>query len=332
MNFTSDIKKEIIARGIGKGADAVAEKKAGISAFVRTSGMLGVQNGEPTFFLISETENVAEFFTALFYDGLKTNLRITHATMDRRSGRDKLLLECPAPAVHSVLKEVGLLKRTGGIRDGISASLTATQGRKIAYIQGAFLGGGSCTVPSAGADTKTGYHLEIVFFSRKTARDFCKLLMEFEILAKLLVRSKEKIVVYIKSKEQISDFFAVIGVQNALRNFSGFVEKRDEANRVNRAQNCMMGNAYKAATASVEQVMCIRTLIQNGTLNELGEEYKALAKARLENGGMSMQELAKLLGISKSCLNHRMRRLTALAKTEETETKAKVTEEKKDGR
>ena len=315
MNFTSDVKKEIIARGIGEGDDAVAEKKAGISAFVRTSGMLGVQNGEPTFFLISETENVAEFFTSLFYDGLKTNLRITHATLDRRSGRDKLLLECPAANIQGVLNEVGLLKRTGGLRDGISAALTSTKGRKIAYIQGAFLGGGSCTIPNT--DAKTGYHLEIVFFNRKTATDFCKILAEFEILAKLLARSKEKFVVYVQSKEQISDFFAVIGVKNALRKFSNFLEMRDEANRVNRAQNCMMGNAYKAATASVEQVMCIRTLMNNGVLNDLGDEYKELAKARLENGGMSMQELAKHLGISKSCLNHRMRRLMALAKTEE---------------
>lgn len=315
MNFTSDVKKEIIARGIGEGDDAVAEKKAGISAFVRTSGMLGVQNGEPTFFLISETENVAEFFTTLFYDGLKTNLRITHATLDRRSGRDKLLLECPAANIPEVLNEVGLLKRTGGLRDGISAALTSTKGRKIAYIQGAFLGGGSCTIPNG--DAKTGYHLEIVFFNRKTATDFCKILAEFEILAKLLARSKEKFVVYVQSKEQISDFFAAIGVKNALRKFSNFLEMRDEANRVNRAQNCMMGNAYKAATASVEQVMCIRTLMNNGVLNDLGDEYKELAKARLENGGMSMQELAKYLGISKSCLNHRMRRLMALAKTEE---------------
>ena len=315
MNFTSDVKKEIIARGIGEGDDAVAEKKAGISAFVRTSGMLGVQDGEPTFFLISETENVAEFFTALFYDGLKTNLRITHATRDRRSGRDKLLLECPAANVRSVLNEVGLLKRNGGLRDGISSTLTATKGRKIAYIQGAFLGGGSCTIPNA--DAKTGYHLEIVFFNRKTAKDFCNILAEFEILAKMLARSKEKFVVYVQSKEQISDFFAVIGVNNALRKFSNFLEMRDEANRVNRAQNCMMGNAYKSATASVEQVMCIRALMNNGVLNDLGDEYKELAKARLENGGMSMQELAKYLGISKSCLNHRMRRLMALAKTEE---------------
>ena len=313
MNFTSDVKKEIISRGIGDGEDAQAEKRAGISAFVRTSGTLGVNEGNPTFFLVSETENVAEFFTVLFFETLNTDLRITHATMDKMSGRDKLLLQCPVQKCQEVLKTLGLLKKTGGgIREGISASLTATDGRKIAYIQGAFLGGGSCTIP--GGDAKTGYHLEVVFSTRKTARDFCKILADFELLAKLTVR-KETFVVYIQNKEQISDFLAVIGVKNALRKFSELVEKRDEANRVNRAQNCMAGNADKAAKAAVKQVIAIGKLMEKGFLDELGEEYKLLAKARLEHGEMSLQELAEYMGISKSCLNHRIRRIMALAES-----------------
>jgi DNA-binding transcriptional regulator WhiA len=47
--------------------------------------------------------------------------------------------------------------------------------------------------------------------------------------------------------------------------------------------------------------------------SELSSELKSLAKARLENPSMSLQELANKLGISKSCLNHRMRKLMELA-------------------
>ena len=95
MSFTSDIKKEIISRGekeIGKSAQV---KKAGLSAFIRTSGFLGEKDGSPNFFIVSETENVAEFFMAAFSETFNTELSITHATMDRMSGRDKLLLQCP---------------------------------------------------------------------------------------------------------------------------------------------------------------------------------------------------------------------------------------------
>ncbi len=44
MNFTSDVKREIIANGIEKeGA------KSALSALVRTSGNVGLRGGVPTF-------------------------------------------------------------------------------------------------------------------------------------------------------------------------------------------------------------------------------------------------------------------------------------------
>ena len=313
MSFTSDVKKEIINRGIGM-TDALAEKKAGISAFVRTSGTIGVKDGDPTFFIVSETENVAEFFMALFSETFGAELSITNATLDRMSHRDKLLLQCPKNYVYDVLKELRLLNRSGeGFKEGISASLVSTEERKIAYIQGAFLGGGSCTMP--GEKAKTGYHLEIVFSDRKTAKDFCELLSEFELLVKLIER-KETHVVYIKSKEMISDFLAIIGVEHCLKKFSALVEKRDEANRNNRAQNCMAGNADKAAMAAVKQVLAIGKLKGNGGFEELSEELKELAELRIKQPSMSLQELADYLKVSKSCLNHRMRKLMELSNKE----------------
>ena len=63
MSFTSDIKKEIVALGFdGTAKTARALKTAALSAYVRTSGALGFKDGMPNFFLVSETENVAEFF------------------------------------------------------------------------------------------------------------------------------------------------------------------------------------------------------------------------------------------------------------------------------
>ena len=186
--------------------------------------------------------------------------------------------------------------------------------KQVAYIRGAFLGGGSCTIPLDGSTT--GYHLEIVFSDKKTAKDFCMALLEFEILAKLAER-KETYVVYIKSKEQISDFLAVIGADNALKKFSQLVEKRDESNRNNRARNCMAGNADKAAIASVKQVVALQQLKAQGGFALLTEELKELAGTRLKNPAMSLQELANLLHVSKSCLNHRMRKLMSIAEPKE---------------
>ena len=310
MNFTSDIKKEIISRGSVPGRRGEGERRAAISAFLRTSGDVGLRDGIPTFYFVSETENVAEFFMSLFVETFGVELYISHATMDKMSKRDKLVLQCPSENAVEIAKTLGLVKKTGELRDGIASTLIDSEEKTISYIRGAFLGGGSCTVPTENG--KSGYHLEFVFSSRKIAREFCELLADFELLAKLTDR-KEDSVVYIKSKELISDFLAIIGAENCLRKFSSLVEKRDKANNDNRARNCIAGNADKAAIAAVKQVVAIQKLKNSSTFTELSSELKTLAKVRLENPSMSLQELANKLGISKSCLNHRMRKLMELA-------------------
>ncbi len=313
MNFTSDVKKEIISRRIKsaklKNGDDIA--KAALSAFVRTSGIIGGDETAPSFFIVSETENVTEFFTSLFYDVFGFELSVTRATMDRMSRRDKLLLQCPKEKAKQTLEALGLYE-DGKFVEGISQKIVENKECRLAYIRGAFLGGGSCLLPANNA--KTGYHLEFVFSKKQVAEDFCILLEETDLYAKQ-VRRKETHVAYIKSKEAISDFFSVIGATNALKKFSSVVERRDEANQTNRKVNCAAGNMDKAMTAAVKQVMAIQKIQERMGLDELGEDLKTLALLRLKNTTMSLQELANQLKISKSCLNHRMRRLMEIAAT-----------------
>jgi DNA-binding protein WhiA len=307
MSFSTDVKKEIISHAKGKVNGA--KQAAAFSAFVRTSGTLGMVEDMPTFFLVSETEFVAEFFMNLFFEMFKTELTVTHAATDKKSGRGKLVLLCPTAQSQEIFKKLGLLKKGNiQIREGILPTLIKDDERKIAYIRGAFLGGGSCSLPNGSG----GYHLEIVFNEKKTARDFCMMLDEFEIIARCIER-KDTFVVYIKSKEAISDFLSLMGANHALKKLNALVEQRDEANQHNRAQNCISGNADKAAIAAVKQVVAIRKLHENADFNEMGEELKVLARARLQYPAKTLKELAEYLGLSKSCVNHRMRKLMELA-------------------
>ena len=307
MSFTSDLKKEIIQRGVGKSR---ACKKSAIAAFVRTSGFVGSKDGKPSFFIVSETENVAEFFMTTFSDTFNTDLSVTNATMDRMSGRDKLLLQCPSQHTEIVLRELKLLQENGKIAEGIDDVFSWEENEAIAYAKGAFLGSGSCTVPGEGS--KSGYHLEFVFLDGATARDFCDLLSGLELFARLRER-KDTFIVYMKSKETISDFLSVIGANKTLKKFSALVDERDRANQSNRAQNCMAGNADKSAIASVKQVVAFQRLKEWGGFTDLSEELQEAAIARLEHHNFTLQELADYLKVSKSCLNHRMRKLMELA-------------------
>ncbi len=308
MSFTTDLKKEIVAQGVSSKG-----RQSALAALLHTSGNVGFTDGVPAFYFVSETENVAEFFINAFFEEFQTELFVSHATKDRLSGKAKLVIECPQSRALLAAKGLGLVKKTGALRDGIADRLLSTEEGQIGYILGAFLGGGSCTLPAEGG--KTGYHLEFVFSSKAIAKQFLKTLAELEVIGKLAVR-KESFVVYVKSKEQIADFFAIIGVENGLKKFSLLVEKRDKANNDNRARNCIAGNADKAAIAAVKQVVAIENVKKSAAFSQLSEELRALANARVKNPTMSLQELANSLGVSKSCVNHRMRKLMELCNAE----------------
>ena len=160
--------------------------------------------------------------------------------------------------------------------------------------------------------SRTGYHFEIVFSNKITANDFLDLLCEFEILAKLVMR-KEKWVVYAKSKAVISDIFAAIGCEKGLDKLSRIVERKDRQNNANRINNCSVSNIDKTVTASVNQVRAIEIIAQTIGLQSLDKALFEVAECRLADKNASMQELAERLNITKSCLNHRMRKLNELA-------------------
>ena len=313
MNFTLEVKKEIINRSLAKKRtieEAIAAKKAALSAFIRTSGQLGFYEGLPNFFITTETERVAEFFTSLFYDVFGFELSVS-AHHNKLSGRDKLLLTCPAAECKRVLKDLGLLRDKGdGFKAWIPSALVRSDESKAAYIRGAFLGSGSCILPSE--ENGTGYHLEIVFGEEGIADEFCGLLEDFELFGKRAER-KDTFIVYIKSKEMISDFLSVIGVEKALESFTELLEIRDEANQHNRATNCYMGNLEKTLQAASKQVRALKILKEKEEFSELSPELQALANARLRSPMMTLQELADELKISKSCLSHRMRKLMSVA-------------------
>ena len=69
---------------------------------------------------------------------------------------------------------------------------------------------------------------------------------------------------------------------------------------------------YSVATL-LKRKLNIQNLQEKTHFRDLSEELKTLAKTRLQYPTMSLKELAEKLGVSKSCLNHRMRRLLELS-------------------
>ena len=310
MNFTSDVKKELMKLPCGK-----EESRAALSAYFSACGVFAESGtGEPEFFLVSETERVAEFFTGLFYNLFGERLIVSRAVKDRLSGRSRLILECPRGAKNA-LETLELYKPGAGFTVGVPQVFKENDGARRAYICGAFLGGGSITLPADGK--KTGYHLEIAFPAEEdgesaVAEEFAALAEADDLLLKCVKRGGET-VAYMKSKEAISDFLSVLGAENALKKFGAFCEEREKNNNLNRAANCSSFNADKTATAAVKQVLAIEKIVAAGADTTLAAPLKKLIALRLARPELSLQELADELGVSKSCLSHRMRKLTEIA-------------------
>ena len=86
---------------------------------------------------------------------------------------------------------------------------------------------------------------------------------------------------------------------------------------VNRRVNCEAANLDKAVDAAMEQVMAIRTLEQRGMLAELPEKLRTTAALRVENPDLTLSQLAAICDppVTKSCLNHRLRKLLELSRS-----------------
>lgn len=103
--------------------------------------------------------------------------------------------------------------------------------------------------------------------------------------------------------------------RKCLSKLNRLVERKDRQNNANRVNNCSVSNIDKTVTASVKQVQAIEVISQTIGLQALEKPIFDVAACRLADKNASMQELAERLNISKSCINHRMRKILELART-----------------
>lgn len=175
-----------------------------------------------------------------------------------------------------------------------------------AFWRGAFLSGGTVT------DPQKKYLLEIVTPHRVLARELLALLRECSIEGAVVTRSSVQ-VLSIKASECIEDFLTLTGASlGAMAIMEAKVEK-DMRNRVNRRVNCDTANVDKTLAAAERLRDVIIRLADAGRLDGLPQPLKDTADVRIAHPEDSLSQLAERLGITKSCLNHRLRKLAQLA-------------------
>ena len=287
MSFASDVKKELI--------DIPTETEC--CATMLLAGMLcfgGKFSSDDYYTLNSESYRLMDFLSTLCAERF-----LICPTLIKRSGSYSLIL----PEATMLLQELDILK-AGQVK--FSFPEMQSDCCKRAFIKGAFLSSGTISSP------EKQYHLEFSTPHFGISELLRELLMEFDIPAKTL-RRKSRYVTYFKDNDVICDILALMGAGRAALTLSETNIKKDIANRDNRLINSENANYDKTVTASVKQIIAINTIDNHMGLENLPVQLRELAELRLNNRDLPLSELAEKLEISKSGVNHRMRKIIEIA-------------------
>ena len=183
---------------------------------------------------------------------------------------------------------------------------------RAAFLRGAFLAGGSVT------DPRKGYHLELATSHHSVSREVLALMRELDQDPRSAQR-KGNTVIYFKQSDQIEDFLTCVGAPIAAMEVMNAKLERDLRGKVNRRVNCDAANLDKAVEAAMSQVEAIRRMEKAGTLITLPDKLREAAALRLAHPEDTLAQLAQRCDppITKSALNHRLRKLVELGRETE---------------
>ena len=311
MNFGEKIKKEILSKNI---KDRHC-KKAFIAGIIRGSGSLYEKDGELGLEFSVSNEETAMFMTASFNSLFNYDIREVSVSEDRLNKKDKFLLNISGNRAEEILKDLEILVEEDeeiAVNLKLYGTLTQKECCFHAFLRGLFVAIGGCTVPSSN-DSSTGYHLEMAFSHSTPAIETSGKLLEHGIENKI-TRRRGSYVLYIKSAEGIKDFVAFLPAPVSVLKLTDLMINRELKNRSNRQKNCDIANVNKQVEAAAKQIESIEKISKKIGLDGLKQDLKETAIKRIENPDMTLGELAEEMNVSKSCLNHRMRKLIAISK------------------
>lgn len=249
-------------------------------------------------------------------------LSATHLNVDARIGTYNVNVK-GAPIYSckfdgAIGDKLGLVSRDDGglsLCEDVSALIPTELCCKRAFLQGLFVASGSVVIPVnddiTDTNEKARYHLELRF----TDNTFAEAVRQSypEINFRVTVR-KNHTILYLKDSDSIADFFVLVNATSAKLKLENIVIVRSVRNKANRQLNCTVANIEKAVAAAAKQLDAIATLRHNGKFDVLPDNLKEIALLREKYPEATLDEIADMLHISKSGVNHRFARLIELAK------------------
>ncbi len=303
MTFSSKIKKEVSTTECTR-----AEYLSELSGIIRTSAEIKIYN------IKIQTENkfVANRIFGLFKILYDINLNISLRKNYNFKKNEIYVLELKKDTL-KVLHDLGIVNDKNQLLRIPSESLLSDEELRRAYLRGVFMVSGSLNDPKT-----SRYHLEFLINDTEYANFLNSLLRENNLNSKILHR-KKGYMIYIKEAEKISDFLRLIRAYNGVMYYEEIRVYREKINMTNRLNNCEQANVEKMVATSNKLISEINFIKEKNMYDLLDEKVKQSAEYRVRYPETSLLELSKIMtletgsNISKSCLNHRFRKIKEFA-------------------
>lgn len=303
MSFTSEIKNETSMLNLTQ-----SEKIAELSAFIRSNGKIFDDYIE----LYTENIKIAKRMFSFIKDLYNVNCEIENRS-NQLFTKKNIYYVYIKEKKQMILEDLSIIDQNGNYLETVSEYIVGSLDEIKAYIRGSFYARGSINDPKT-----SQYHLEFLYDNKFEAVFIQRLLNEFELNAKILMREK-KYMVYIKDSDDISDFLKLIGASQGVMYYENIRALKEQKNITNRLNNCEQANTDKILMSSNEQIKDINLIIEKLGEEFLDEKLLEAANYRCKYPESSLLELSEIMSmetgknITKSGLNHRFRKIKEIA-------------------
>ncbi len=324
---------DIVKKDIADGVNSLDEKyyPAFLEGVLRGKADLNLgRNGvelEITTDNVRLAEIVANLLLKMGFDDITIEEHVKKTT---RFERIYVTIDMTAKDTSLLFKKCNMPLTEYSIPEGLSEDVKTDFFASTAFLKGLFFASGSISIPET-AESKQGYHLELQLSTKNDCEEVVQLLKSTDIAPHASIAKRKKNLpyyierkddspefaysVYVKSKEEISDFVAALGSPSTVLNIQKIIIRREERNRANRKENCDMANIDRTVNASTEIIMCIKKIEREKGLKSLPSPLYETAIARLNNPELTLNQLLEVLKDppTKSGLQHRLQKIKSIA-------------------
>ncbi len=303
-SFTEAVRQELSRTPV----EGDARPRAELSGIVRLAGSIAVRGGE--------------------HGGMRLEVATTSGAVARRTFvllqhrygvRPELMVRAPGgvrrrtvygvhvgDAARRIAEDLQVVDAGGRPRDTLPSGLEGKVA--VAYLRGAVLASATVSHPSRAP------HLELAVASDLVAEGLAELIRGVVGGTVSVVDGPQRRVV-MKSGERIGELLAALGATGAFLEWDDRRLRRQLRGEANRLANADGANLRRTIDASGEQVRAVETAIAALGWDQLDDDLRVVALARLANPEASLAELGELVDppVGKSAVHRRLRRLALLA-------------------